>query len=1193
MHNTLSDCLGAAKKNKRFRISGITVLLVLSLLVSANVFWGLKQTGLTLAGTAACGCEEHTHSDECYNRILVCAISDKIHTHGDGCYKSALVCQKAEHVHRLTCYSDKNADTETFLDWQKMFSGITTGDMRNDLVSIALSQVGYKESTLNFETDKSLGRHGYTRYGAWYGAPYADWSATFVSFCLNYAGYSVDEAPRNIGVSTMKKSWEAIGQYAKKGNYAPAPGDLVFFSDNTVGIITSVNFNMLSVVKGDVMGEVCEQTVSEYSDSVVGYGTHSKQASGGTLLGINSNSGFVATDFKLVDCDCGSTAEDIAEHSDICARKKQLIDMADSYSVEDLRTVFCDIRALDSDEKAFIIQYLTDNAWKYGDKAYQLQTMIGGSSEKLELAVGDAKFVIEGDLPENAVLDVSAPDWSRETQLSCLNPNITSNVNWFKTYDISIKVDSKAYTPTSVVKVTVTLPDMQFDAQKEFFAVAHVDADTQKTLSSVYVEVDDNNTLSFVTDGFSPYVFYSVDQEVEGGERVWGTNWIDLKNSDFFTYWQQYLDADQPTGSEDNAKDDNKPSGSQVDCEGGTTCSEKGDDVEISKVIAGTDIENVFDITLTVKTSQNISEIIKEPDMAVVIVMDISNTMTDNFGGVTRYAAAMQAAEDFIDNFAKQSSKGVSKIGYVAFNTDAHKIFDLQSCTNDTQAASLKNTMRTETGKIINASNYGESHSRFTNVEAGLKMGSDMLAKVDNKNKYIIFLSDGFPTTYISSGYKGYDPYDEKGDYFYDHVFNSPCLYGTSYSDEAAIRAREMATAIKKSGTKIFSIGVDVGGQTIQQYIDSSEGKSFSIVDRTGTTYEIGDATSDESYKNWLKNSIGSGYYYDSTDAEGLKKAYDDIFKEIKTTTEAASKADWVANDPLPWATPEYLEFIGFYNINSKLSGNELSGSNREKGEKGENTASCKLGKLENSDNEQNIINWDLKKSGYTTEVVKKDEVETTYYTYSLTYRVRLKNEVDEFVEDKIYKTNDTTTLTYRVFKTENDNMTLSEARTLEFKIPRVHGYLGEFTFEKKGSDGRSLAGAEFKLVHDDKECAICRGDGKSYVEFNPFTAISDQDGKVTFKNIPSGHKYILTETKAPPGYAVDNTPYHITIAYGDVSYEDWDGETITNFTSPELPGTGGGGELPFILAGLALIALPVIYRFVCIRRRKREGRLS
>ena len=60
----------------------------------------------------------------------------------------------------------------------------------------------------------------------------------------------------------------------------------------------------------------------------------------------------------------------------------------------------------------------------------------------------------------------------------------------------------------------------------------------------------------------------------------------------------------------------------------------------------------------------------------------------------------MEAAEDFLDKFAA-SSDGISRIGYVAFNTNAHKIFDLQSCKNESEATSLKNTMRTVTGNTI------------------------------------------------------------------------------------------------------------------------------------------------------------------------------------------------------------------------------------------------------------------------------------------------------------------------------------------------------------------------------------------------------------------------------------------------------------------------------------------------------------
>ena len=292
-----------------------------------------------------------------------------------------------------------------------------------------------------------------------------------------------------------------------------------------------------------------------------------------------------------------------------------------------------------------------------------------------------------------------------------------------------------------------------------------------------------------------------------------GTNWMLLRDSGWF---EEYADAAYDGYDDDNGEialftqnapalvqSTNAPSSRQIQEEGGS--NESSDGVSVSKTIAGTDLENVFDITLQVRTPRTVDEVIEEPDMAVVIVMDISNTMNSNFGGSTRYKAAMDAAEQFLDKFADSNSLGVSKVGYVAFNTDAHQIFGLQDCSSQQKATQLKQTMRTETGKIIAAGGYNESHTRFTNIEAGLKMGSDMLASAANKNKYIIFLSDGFPTTYISSGYSGYDPYDATGKIFYDHVLNKPTSYGTSYSDKAAIRARRSSPSAWTSAVRPFS----------------------------------------------------------------------------------------------------------------------------------------------------------------------------------------------------------------------------------------------------------------------------------------------------------------------------------------------------------------------------------------------------
>ncbi len=1266
MQDTFKNCLRAVKINRKYRVRGISILLILSLVVSGSVFWMLRQTGLTLAGSAACGYEEHTHRESCYSKALVCglteeshvhsadcyesrvtrsdivtvltcSITDEPHAHTDSCYESRLedvysdvlicglsdvshlhtencyayilTCPITEHVHTVDCYTDEVADTETYLDWQNMFAGYVTGMHRDDLVSVARSQLGYTESVENFEVDSYGVRRGYTRYGAWYGMPYNDWSAMFVSFCLHYSGQDPVDAPYNTGANSMAQLWDERGRYAAANEYEPEYGDLIFFSDNTVGIISSVSFDMLTVIQGDIDNTVSERTVMSYDSSITGYGILTLPE---YLTSVNQVSAVASSEqLVLAACDCGNDGVDAMHHVATCAYTTQLIMIASDYTVEELYAIWPQLPA---DAQNYILQHLEENAWQYGSKAEDLKELIDEDSNStgIESICGNVVFKVAGALPKTASLAVSNTAYSETKKLSYINPNNRSSIRWSDVYDISIYDNGMMYTLNSPVTVTVRFPELQFNAEHEFFAVAHLDEVSGRVISSEYVDVTDNE-ITFTANGFSPYMFYIIDKEAEGGERILGTNWMSVDDS-YFNYWEQFIyngTEMMQFRSEMLTSVATAPSSTQIDEYGGVTDSGYGDNVVVSKTINGTDIENVFDITLTVQTQDKISEIYEEPDMAVVIVMDISNTMKDDFGDTTRYKAAIAAAENFIDNFASQSGD-VSRIGYVAFNTDAHEIFGLSNCSSTEKATVLKNAIRQKTGEIINADGYASSSSRFTNIEAGLKMGADMLASAQNEHKYIIFLSDGFPTTYISSGYNGYDPYTSSGTVgsngvFYDNVINRYCNYGTSYSDKAAMRAREMAEKIKSSGATIFSIGVDVGGQTIQQYINNgftydgvktweSDGtpkwKSFSVIDcGDGTVtepkhadptynidFEIGDSTSTSAYVNWLRDSIGSGYYYDSTNAAGLQSAYDSIFEEILRMKKESSEADWVAQDPIPLAPPEYLEFIGFYDINGALipDNADVLGLN---GEGNENTAEFAY----DDETNLNTIRWDLKRSGYD-EVVSGD---TTTYYYKLVYRVRLKNELDNFVEDQVYDTNAPTSLSYQVFESVDGVLRLSEHRKVNFKIPAVHGYLSELQFMKTDTYGSALGGAEFILSHDTASCTLCRGDGENRVDVPDLTAVSAADGTVLFTDIPSGHKYTLYETKAPPGYISDGKKYHVTVSYDILTVEDgWTGVVVNN-TGVEFPSTGGFGIFTYICSGTFIVIAAVTCG--CIRRHKRR----
>ena len=559
--------------------------------------------------------------------------------------------------------------------------------------------------------------------------------------------------------------------------------------------------------------------------------------------------------------------------------------------------------------------------------------------------------------------------------------------------------------------------------------------------------------------------------------------------------------------------------------------------VIISKTISETNyssnkdnLENYFDITLKVQTRTKA----EEPDLAVVIVLDISNTMSYVFNETskTRISAAQEAATNFIKEFANRSSGNSKitnrKIGFVAFNTDAHKIFNLQDCTDINIANTLISTMTNETNKIIYSNDYANNHKRFTNIEAGLKMAGDMLDNSNASTKHIVFLSDGFPTTYINNGYIGYDPYDSAGDRFYDNTSGQkiPCSYGASYSDEAAIRARKMATKIKTKGINIYSIGVDVGGQTIKQYVDQTNGKDFSVVDRRSTIYEIGSANSSDAYKEWLKNKIGSSNYWDVTDKNAMTSAFNNIFKKIMEISEAI----WVAEDPMNSSSNvKNIDFIGIYDKNKNLNDNvNLNNSN--------NTASY---------NDKDKINWDLKNSKPTE--IKNGNV--IYYVYELHYSIRLQNELSSFEEIdknngnfKIYETNGKTTLNY-VIKTNKT----STSGQLNFPVPSIVGYLGELEFQKVSAlgDNFTLENAEFELVHS-KDCP-CHNERKQPSDSTlSYTAISNTNGLVKFTNIPSGHKYILKETKAPNDHILSESSYEVEVAY-DKTIHKIEGNKIIN----------------------------------------------
>lgn len=200
------------------------------------------------------------------------------HIHSDECYSTTLTCTKAEHTHTEECFPDKSADVETVSDWLSTIEDIEiTNNIPENLVAIAMSQVGYEESTANFEFDEDGNKNGYTRYGEWYGNPYGNWNTMFVSFCLHYSNINNDSELKAAGAEAMRLAWKNRYAYSPAEEYTPQRGDIVFIDDDSDGaadstaIILSPDESELIVISGDSNGIV--NTVSiDVTQDIIGYG---------------------------------------------------------------------------------------------------------------------------------------------------------------------------------------------------------------------------------------------------------------------------------------------------------------------------------------------------------------------------------------------------------------------------------------------------------------------------------------------------------------------------------------------------------------------------------------------------------------------------------------------------------------------------------------------------------------------------------------------------------------------------------------------------------------------------------------------------------------------------------------------------------------------------------------------------------
>lgn len=109
----------------------------------------------------------------------------------------------------------------------------------NDLLSVARSQIGYREQS-----------NGWTKYGEWYGIPYGNWCAMFISWSAMKAG--LDCIPKLAYVPYEQEWFAKRGLWKAKGLYRPKAGDLVIYGTNShIGIVERVTGSAIITIEGN------------------------------------------------------------------------------------------------------------------------------------------------------------------------------------------------------------------------------------------------------------------------------------------------------------------------------------------------------------------------------------------------------------------------------------------------------------------------------------------------------------------------------------------------------------------------------------------------------------------------------------------------------------------------------------------------------------------------------------------------------------------------------------------------------------------------------------------------------------------------------------------------------------------------------------------------------------------------------
>lgn len=285
----------------------------------------------------------------------------------------------------------------------------------------------------------------------------------------------------------------------------------------------------------------------------------------------------------------------------------------------------------------------------------------------------------------------------------------------------------------------------------------------------------------------------------------------------------------------------------------------------------GKDEASDFVTTLSAMSSTSNSTVTVTTPLDIVLVLDASGSMNDPMGGggsTQRIKALESAASSFIDTIAKQNEgiEGVDRQHKVAIVKFAGKKSD--NIGNDTYRERGYVYNYTQVMKdLIDCSGSNVKALKdtiaaikpagATHADNGLEKAKEITSGRADAKKVVVFFTDGTPTS---------------GDTFDSDVANA-----------AVTTARKM----KDAKATVYTIGIFNGANPSAGVQDSQTSKENKFMQAVSSNYP--NATAWNTHGTRAENS---DFYKSATNADELKKVFDDISKAITSEPPHPTKID-------------------------------------------------------------------------------------------------------------------------------------------------------------------------------------------------------------------------------------------------------------------------------------------------------------